>query len=90
MIGPPFLCYAKDTVGFKTHCSGLQDTFSIYSGPSLQRRHLFLNILTLNRVCCYKEYIFRTKMPFCADQNDVIKNFAVVMSAIIKRADLFF
>ena len=31
--------------------------------------------------------MFRTIKPFCANQNDIIKNFAVVMSAVIKRAD---
>ena len=49
--------------------------------------HLFPNILTLSRIFCYKEYIFRTIKPFFAKQNDVIKNFAVVMSAVIKKVD---
>ena len=59
----------------------------LYSGPSLQQRHLFPNFLTLNWVCCYKDYIFRLIKPFFANQNDVIKNFAVVMSVVIKRVD---
>ena len=36
-------------------------------------------------MCCCKEYIFRTIKSFLANQNDVIKNFAVVMSVVIKR-----
>ena len=45
----------------------------------LQRQHSIRNILTLNRICCYKEFIF--------EQNDVLKNFAVVMNAVLKRSD---
>ena len=45
----------------------------IYSGPSLQPHHLFANILTI--------------LPFRSNQNDFVKNFAVVMSAIVKRVD---
>ena len=62
--------------------------------------------MTLN--CYYKEYIFRIKMLFSANQNelhiiffievfgvpgryryknDVINNFAVVMSAVINKVD---
>ena len=40
-----------------------------------------------NWICCYEEYIFRIKRPFRANQNEVITNFAVVMSAVIKRVD---
>ena len=40
--------------------------------------------------CCYKEYISRTINPFCEYQNNVIKNFAVVMNAVIQRADCIY
>ena len=29
-------------------------------------------------------------MSFCAHQNDIIKNFAFVMSAVVKRVDCIF
>ena len=35
----------------------------------------------------FREYIFRTIKPLCAYQNGVVKNFAVVMSSVIKRVD---
>ena len=35
----------------------------------------------------YKDYIFRTINSVPANQNDVIKNFAVVMSGVIKRVE---
>ena len=31
--------------------------------------------------------LYSAMRPFCADQNGVIKNFAVVMSSIVERAD---
>ena len=49
-----------------------------YIGPFLQPRQLFPQILTLNWICCCNECIFRTIKLFCADQNEVLKNFAVV------------
>ena len=36
---------------------------------------------------CYKVYTLETIYPYCAYQNDVIKNFAVVMGATVKRVD---
>ena len=47
----------------------------------------FPNILMLNWICCYKECTFSTIKPFRAYQIDVIKKFAVVTSAVIKRGD---
>ena len=34
--------------------------------------------------------LFKTKKPFCAYQNDVIKDFAILMSAVVKRVDRIF
>ena len=63
-----------------------RNTKIIYSGV-YNDGILFPNILMFDNFCCYKKYIYRTVKPFRAYQNDIIKNFAVVMNAVIKRVD---
>ena len=53
-------------------------------GPSLQRRHLFPNDLTLNLIGCHKDYIL-----FRAYQNDFINIYAVVKSVVVKKIYFF-
>ena len=43
---------------------------------------IFLGVPILKHIT-----VFRTIKPSGADQNDDIKNFAVVMSAVVKRVD---
>ena len=74
------LCYMY------TLCCQTETLFQ-YSGPSLQWRYWFPNILMLNWICCCKEYTFWTKEPFWTYQNDIMKSFVVVMSAVVKRID---
>ena len=54
----------------------------LYNGAFYFQKFLYLNL-----ICFDKQDIFKIIWPFRAYQKDVIKDFGVVLSAVIKRAD---